>query len=276
MQEKPRPPQLNDENAAAFQLESVVAVYHTRPVYPAVVAPFLVGLMAPGSRFVLELGCGTGEIARSLAPLVERVDAVDISEPMIRTARDMPGGGHAAIRWIVGRAEEFPAAQEYALAVAGDSLHWMDWDILLPRLARELAPGAPLVIASVAHLSAPWYDELRALIVRLSTARDWQEYDLVELLESRALFRLSGSTEFPPMQVKQAVDDYVESFHARAGLARERMGPGAAADFDTALRAAVDPYVTEGRLSLQIGARLRWGAPLAGRGSSIAAAPHVP
>jgi SAM-dependent methyltransferase len=265
MREIPRPPQLNDEQAAAFQIESVVAVYHTRPVYPPAAAPFLAGLMAPGSRRVLELGCGTGEIARALAPLVDRVDAVDISAPMIRTARDMPGGTHPAIRWILGPAEEFPAAQSYALAVAGDALHWMDWDVLLPRLARELAPDAPLVIASVAPSNPPWHAKLLALIPRFSTAQQWQSYDLVELLESRGLFRLADSKRFVEAGFEQPVDDFIESFHARAGFARERMGASAAADFDAALRAIVETNVTDGRLSMEISAELRWGTPLAGR-----------
>ncbi|MBV9278962.1 MAG: class I SAM-dependent methyltransferase, partial [Chloroflexi bacterium] len=51
-------------------------------------------------RVVLDAGCGTGDVARPLAPLVDRVDAVDISAGMIERGRRLPGGENPAITWI--------------------------------------------------------------------------------------------------------------------------------------------------------------------------------
>lgn len=86
----------------------------------------LVGLIAGEPRTVLDLGCGTGFIARPLAPRVDRVDAIDVSEAMIEEGKRLPGGDHPHLQWIVGRAEDVALHPPYALITAGDSLHWME------------------------------------------------------------------------------------------------------------------------------------------------------
>ena len=40
--------------------------------------------------------------------------------------------------------ETAPLDPPYVLAVAGESLHWMEWSVVLPRLAEALEPGALL------------------------------------------------------------------------------------------------------------------------------------
>ena len=135
-----------EEYAAQFQDAAVVAAYPSRPPYPDGVFKALAGLIGDGPRTVLDLGCGTGDLARRLAPLVERVDAVDISEGMIALGKTLPGGDAPNLRWIVGSAEDAPIAPPYGLVVAGESLHWMAWDVVLPRVREALAPGGMLAI----------------------------------------------------------------------------------------------------------------------------------
>ena len=125
-----RPPSWSEQNAAAFQLDDVVALYHLRAPYPSTLTPFLRDLALPPTGAVLELGCGTGNITRDLAPHVRRIDAIDRSRAMIERARTLSGGTHPAIRWIEGRAEEASLDGPYSPVVAGASLHWMDWDVV--------------------------------------------------------------------------------------------------------------------------------------------------
>ncbi len=60
--------------------------------YPAEVFTVLRGLITDAAPAVLDVGCGTGDIARRLSPLVERVDAVDVSAAMIEQGRRQAGG----------------------------------------------------------------------------------------------------------------------------------------------------------------------------------------
>jgi SAM-dependent methyltransferase len=260
MTDRPRPAHLTAHNADTFQLEGVVEAYHLRPPYPPELAAFLVGLMAPKGGAVLELGCGTGEITRVLAPHVERIDAIDVSAPMLARARGMSGGGHAAIRWILGRAEDVDFDGPYALAVSGDALHWMEWDVVLPKIGAALAPGAHLAIVS-AKYDAPWLERLLDPIVRYSAMQDFERYDLVEQLAARGLFETIDERTPGPMGFTRTVDEYIEALHATAGLARERMGPENAAAFDGEVRAIVAPYAADGVLRLEASAHVVWGSP---------------
>jgi SAM-dependent methyltransferase len=256
---------LRPDVAATFGDPDVAASYRYRPTYPPAVFDHLLGLIADEPRTVLDLGCGTGFLARPLAPLVDRVDAVDISEAMIAEGRRLPGGDHPHLRWIVGRAEIVPLHPPYSLVTAGDSLHWMDWEVVLPRLADVLAPTGSLAILSVDGRVAPddsgFQDGLVAIIRRFSTYLDWRpDFDLVATLERRGLFRRRGHMTTAATSFRQTVDEYVESFHARASLSWERLAPEAAAAFDATLRRLVlergGPTV-----ELAVQATINWGWP---------------
>jgi SAM-dependent methyltransferase len=258
-----RPPaHLNPWNAAAFALEDVVASYPLRLPYPAELVPFLLGLRAPGRNRVLELGCGTGEIARALAPHVERVDAVDVSPAMLARAKTLPGGTHPALRWIEGAAETVTLAGPYALAVAADAIHWMDWDLVLPRVARALSPAASLVLVSKTLVPAPpWQASLSAVIARYSVIRDFEPFGLDDVasgLAARGLFRQGGAIDLEPTVYEQPVEDYISALHSTAGMPRERMG-AMSTPFDREVRALVEPHAVDGRLRLGAAARVIWG-----------------
>jgi ubiquinone/menaquinone biosynthesis C-methylase UbiE len=72
----------------------------------------------------VDLGCGTGDISRLLAPFVEHVDAVDVSQEMIEAGKKAPGGDSRKLAWHLASAEEFHYRGPYGLAVAGESVHW--------------------------------------------------------------------------------------------------------------------------------------------------------
>src|SRR5690349_4629062 len=105
-----KPKQWNADYASIFQDQSVVAAYLYRPAYPPETFTFLANLISPtvGQRSVLDAGCGTGFIARPLAPLVDRVDAVDVSGAMIMAGQRLPGGDRSTIRWVAAPIEVAP------------------------------------------------------------------------------------------------------------------------------------------------------------------------
>jgi SAM-dependent methyltransferase len=259
---RPKPVHLGPTYAAQFQDAAIVAAYPTRPPYPTVVFARLRALLV-APAVALDAGCGTGDIARRLAPLVERLDAVDISARMIAAGQRLPGGGAPNLHWRAGAMEDASLAPPYGLIVAGESLHWMDWAAVLPRLREALAPGARLALVERVEAPSPWSDALLALIVRYTTNREYQPYDLVEELTSRGLFRLEGKELIEAEPFSQRVADYIESIHSRNGFSRDRMPPDDAAAFDAAAHALIAPHAPGGMVALRIGAALRWGQPLA-------------
>lgn len=261
------PSYLRADVAAAFQDRNVAASYRYRPRYPPETFGIVAGLIVDEPRNVLDIGCGTGFMARPLAPLVDRIDAVDVSAAMIEEGRRLPGGDHPRLRWIVGRVEDAPLDPPYALATAGDSLHWMDWDVVLPRLADALSPSGLLAILDVESEIVPNDESFRQarleLIRRYTTFEEWRPagFDLLAELKRRGLFREVDRTETHAILFRQSADAYVESYHARASLSWPRMDPDRAAEFDTELRQLVVERVG-GEVEMAVRGRIVWGTPL--------------
>jgi SAM-dependent methyltransferase len=211
---------------------------------------------------VLELGCGTGDVTRYLAPHVQHIDAVDPATAALKKARTLPNGLATNIRWINQTAEAFDFSRTYSLIFAAESLHWMAWDVIFPRIRQALSPKARLAIVLPRELDPlPWASALTPLLAKHSTNRDFQSYDLIEELTERQLFILESRIKTPPQAWSQPAADYVESFHSRNGFSRERMGEESARAFDEAVTALVTPYAQAGQLNFQLTGEIAWGLP---------------
>jgi len=260
----PKPAHLTADNAARFQDESVVGLYYLRLPYPPEVFDILTGLIADEPRVVLDVGTGSGPLARGLAPFVDHVDAVDISAAMIAKGKTLPGGDHPRLHWIEGAVEDAPLRPPYALIVAGDSIHWTVWDIVFPRFADLLTAHGLVAIVERTELASPWQEGLDRLIRRYSTMRNYEPFDLIDELERRQLFRVVGRRETVPTVSRQPVDDYIASFHSRSSLSRDHMPPADADAFDQRLHDLVRPWATEDMLELHTVGGVVWGTPRRG------------
>ncbi|MEM1450916.1 MAG: class I SAM-dependent methyltransferase [Planctomycetota bacterium] len=261
---KPKPKHLGPEYGAQFADPSVVEAYRLRPPYPDDTFMLLLGLLGSEPRRVLDAGCGPGEIARTLAPDVDRMDAVDASPGMIEYGMSLAGADHPNLRWACAPMELARLDPPYGLIVASQSLHWMEWDDVLPRFRAALSPEGHLVLLDAIVADPPWAKLLKELIARFSTNRDFAPYDLVEELESRGLFRLGGEAQSSTRSLERSVDEYVESLHSANGLSLDRMSPDAAMEFDRHVRALVTPHCEDGIIRLDVRGWLRWGRPLDG------------
>ena len=260
-----KPKHLGPEYADQFKDESVAGAYVNYPPYTAEVFEVLEGLIRDEPRIVLDIGCGTGDVARPLAALVDHVDAVDQSAAMIEIGRTREGGDRPNISWVCQSAEDFAYDARYSLIVAGASLHWMDWYEVLPLMAGALSERGYLAIVGGRGMNdVPWVEGLNEIIPAYSTNKDYESFDLLDELERRRLFSVVGRRRTAPQEYRMSVNRYVEMFHARNGFSRQRMDAQSAAEFDTAVRDLVAPYTVDQALTFDVSTGITWGHPLSG------------
>src|SRR5260370_3929775 len=142
MQSKPE--RFGTEYAEAFKDQRVVDLYRYRPPYPAEVFDILAALIADEPRSVLDVGAGSGDIARRLVGFVEQVDAVDFSQNMIQNGKLLPNGDHPHLHWIYGKVEDVPLSPPYALITAGSSIPSAECTPAFPRLPSLITPHCHL------------------------------------------------------------------------------------------------------------------------------------
>ena len=252
------------ELSATFQHEAVAEAYQHRPPYPDEVFDRLVALITDEPRRGLDIGAGEGAIARPLAPRVEQVDAIDMSQAMVDAGRQRPGGDRDNIRWQVSSIESAELDGPYALVTAGASIHWMPWEETFARIVPLLTLNAQLVVIEHGPVDMPWWDDLVQVIERYSRKQNHDpKFSVVDAIRDRGLLELTGTARTAPVTYHQRVADYVEQFHSTSSLARDLMSAAEAAAFDAGVEQAVDPYAQDGVLELRIEAELNWGRPLA-------------
>jgi 2-polyprenyl-6-hydroxyphenyl methylase / 3-demethylubiquinone-9 3-methyltransferase len=106
-----------------------------------------------GSR-VLDVGCGGGLLAESLARLGARVTAIDLAPGMIEVARLHAAGSGLAIDYRVAPAEELAAAAGsaggYDLVTCMEMLeHVPEPAAMVATLARLTRPGGTLIVSTL-------------------------------------------------------------------------------------------------------------------------------
>src|SRR4051812_10186401 len=204
---QPKPEHLAHRYGAQFMDGSVAAAYRHRPPSPAETFQILSRLIPlSGPRTVLDAGCGTGFVARPLAALVERVDAIDFSEAMISEGKSLPGGDAANLRWVVGPLETVPLDLPYGLVAAGNSVHWMDWAVVFPRFREALTAGGYVALVEERTSPSPWRDALQPIINSYSTNRDYAPYELIGELRQRGHLQIVSVQETAPMPLVQSVE----------------------------------------------------------------------
>jgi len=109
----------------------------------------LLGLL-PSDWTVADLGCGTGEAAEVLAPVVRRVLAIDQSSSMLDAAKERLVGAKN-VEYVEARLEELPLpASSVDAAVMVLVLHHMPEPVRVLREARRIVkPGGPVVVVDM-------------------------------------------------------------------------------------------------------------------------------
>jgi SAM-dependent methyltransferase len=105
---------------------------------------------------VLDLGTGTGTLARGLALRGWRATGLDISADMIDAARRLDAAAGVTVDYLVGRSEATGlSADAFDLVSAGTCWHWFDRPAAAREVYRLLKPNGCLVVAAMEWQSRP-------------------------------------------------------------------------------------------------------------------------
>jgi SAM-dependent methyltransferase len=156
-----------------------------------------------GARRVLDLGCGTGRLARLMAAQGIHVVGIDPDPDMLRVASGKPAVGH--IDWRCGYSDSADPNSADLVVMSGHVAQVFTdddaWDRVLADLHRALIPGGTLAFETRNPGHRKWQQWTRDQTLRTVTTRTgpvefWHETIEVELprvtYETRARDLTSG------------------------------------------------------------------------------------
>jgi SAM-dependent methyltransferase len=152
-----------------------------RPTYPDALVDRACEGISPGAA-VLEIGCGTGQLTRSLLARGLRVTAVEPGQHLIARARDQLNGV-GEVQFVNARLEDasLPHAH-YSAVLSASAIHWIDPDVSWHKAADALVDGGSLALVSYFGLDDPRSAEdqqaLRAAMTTIAPelTPDWPTY----------------------------------------------------------------------------------------------------
>ena len=105
---------------------------------------------------ILDLGTGTGTLARGFANAGARVVGLDISDAQVKAAKALDVAAGVNVEYLVGHAENtgLPAAS-FEVVVAGQCWHWFDSMAAMAEATRLLSMNGHLVICHFDWLPQP-------------------------------------------------------------------------------------------------------------------------
>ena len=164
--------------------DAIAAEYDRhRPAYPdeLVDQACQVAGIGSGDR-VLEVGCGSGQLTRSLVARGLRVTALEPGTSLIALARqNLEGAGE--VEFVNAQFEHASLPGErFAAVFCASAFHWVDPEVSWQKSADVLVPGGTLALVSYFGLSEPGtkrdQEAVLAAIAKVAPdiAADWPAY----------------------------------------------------------------------------------------------------
>jgi SAM-dependent methyltransferase len=230
-----------------------------RPPYPnALLDDLRQRLPVSGNGTLLDLACGTGQIALRLAGDFIEVYAVDQEAESVAYGRNKAEElGSGNVKWIAGTAEEVMLEGRFELVTIGNAFHRLNRPLVSERVHALLRPRGGLALlwtSGPASGAEPWQRALQCLLVEWTVkvnppdrVPNWKvvmDRDPHEAVLRRAGFDYVGWFEFAERRVwtLESLAGYVysTSFLSRTALA-DRVG-----EFEQHLGELLSSFTSDG------------------------------
>lgn len=233
-----------------------------RPPYPEVLFDDLCErLELSGKGRLLDLACGTGQVAFPLAARFNEVLAVDQEEESVAFGKTKAEAlGQRKIRWLTGAAETVELGPGFELVTIGTAFHRLDRPTVARRAFSWLKPGGALALlwsGTPSEGDAPWQRELTELMAKwmehIGTAarvpESWQEAlrrQPHEAVLTGAGFDYLGKFEFQ-REERWTAESLIGFMYSTSVLNRVALG-SRAEEFESDISSLVRSWGREGQL----------------------------
>jgi SAM-dependent methyltransferase len=184
---------------------------------------------------VLDLGTGTGTLARGFARRGARVTGLDPAAPLLEQARKLDAQAGVRVEYRVGRAEQtgLPSAS-FDIVAAGQCWHWFDRPRAAAEALRLLRAGGRLIHAHLDWLPLPGTVPHATEALILEHNPSWSAANGTGLHgENLADLSVAGFTGIETFSFDLAIPDTHESWRGRI---RASAGIGASLPVEKAAR----------------------------------------
>lgn len=176
----------------ATDLYAGTALYYAkyRAGYPeSMLDDIIATAEATGDGMLLDLACGTGQVAIPMARRFAEVWAVDQEPDMIRVGAEEAARAGVDIRWTASKAEDLGVGPGHLeMITIANAFHRLDRPLIAQQARRWLRPGGSLVIMGSGYLPDDPRPAWRTIVE--DSIRDW----------TREMVPSTGS---PPVAVAQ-------------------------------------------------------------------------
>jgi SAM-dependent methyltransferase len=222
------------------------------------------GIARSGMR-ALDLGTGTGTIARGLAQRGLIVTGLDKSDVMTQEARRLDAEANVSVEYLTAAAEAsgLPDAS-FELVTAGQCWHWFDRPRTATEVRRLLTPGGRLVIAHFDWIAIPGnVVEATENLIRAHNA-EWNMWGGTGMhpqwMRDMGLAGFGGLESFTfDIDAVYSHEAWRGRIRASAGVGASNMSPERIAQFDDELKRTLaekwpdDPLKAHHRVFAAIG-----------------------
>ncbi|MFL0507048.1 class I SAM-dependent methyltransferase [Ureibacillus sp. 179-F W5.1 NHS] len=121
-----------------------------RPLYPSSLIRYLIDKFSlDGKGRMLDLGCGTGQLAFRLTDWFEKVIGIDTEPEMIQEAMRLVKELRIEnLEWFIGELESFKKKYDghFRFVTIAKAFHWMDREKTLDMLYEMISDGGGIAI----------------------------------------------------------------------------------------------------------------------------------